>query len=174
MTRSPMSLANEDESPSPFCEIPPEAQVRHESMLINEVSLILAEKRTALSVLRTGLAVLVLPLSVVSILVAVSRYYDPQKVFYLLAPLLGLSFILAIFGSYLVFRAWGRAMALDKLSLALKRQNPYLLELTESLGEPKKLKNRFQPRELGGPNQEIASPENPGPQSLKEPDEAKS
>ncbi|MDR1578141.1 MAG: hypothetical protein LBT86_07970 [Deltaproteobacteria bacterium] len=137
ISRSPLNVANEEETPTPHGEISPKAQARHESRLINEISLILAEKRTALSVLRTGLAVLVLPLSVVSLLVAVSRYYDPSQVFYLLAPLLGLSIFLTIFGLYLVFRAWRRTMALDRLSLALKKQNPYLLDLTECLSDPK-------------------------------------
>jgi uncharacterized membrane protein YidH (DUF202 family) len=126
-----MDVANEDEFKTNFCEVPSETQVRHESMLINEVSLILAEKRTALSVLRTGLAVLVLPLSVVSILVAVSRYYDPTQVYYLLVPLLGLSLVLAVFGLYLIFRSWHRATALDRISSALKKQNPYLRQLNE-------------------------------------------
>jgi hypothetical protein len=126
-----MSVANEDESLAGFCEVPSETQIRHESMLINEVSLILAEKRTALSVMRTGLAVLVLPLSVVSILVAVSRYYDPARVIYLLAPLLGLSLLLAVFGLYIIFRSWQRASLLDRLSAALKNQNPHLKNLNE-------------------------------------------
>jgi uncharacterized membrane protein YidH (DUF202 family) len=104
-------------------------------MLINEVSLILAEKRTALSVLRTGLAVLILPLSVVSVLVAVSRLYDPAKVMYLLAPLLGISVLLAFFGLYLIYRSFKKTLSLDRLSLELKKQNPQL-RLLAQLMEP--------------------------------------
>lgn len=37
-----------------------------DAIVINEVQLLLAEKRTSLSVMRTGIAVLVLPLSVLS------------------------------------------------------------------------------------------------------------
>ena len=47
-----------------------------ESIVINEVQLLLAEKRTSLSVMRTGIAVLVVPLSVLSLLIATSKYYD--------------------------------------------------------------------------------------------------
>ncbi|MDR0549617.1 MAG: hypothetical protein LBI10_09465 [Deltaproteobacteria bacterium] len=125
--RSPLDVTHNDESTEAYCEIPnsepilsqipSEAQVRHESMLINEVSLILAEKRTALSVLRTGLAVLILPLSVVSVLVAVSRYYDPAKVIHLLTPLLGVSVLLAVFGLFLVFKSFKLALALDRLCM---------------------------------------------------------
>jgi uncharacterized coiled-coil protein SlyX len=128
-----MSLVDEKAGLAERAEIPSEAQVRHESMLINEISLILAEKRTALSVLRTGLAVLVLPISVVSVLVAVSRHYDPAKVAYLLAPLLALSLVLAVLGLFLVFRSFKKAIFLDKLNQILKNQNPQLRLLAQMM-----------------------------------------
>ena len=46
------------------------------NITINKVQLILAEKRTPLAVMRTGIAVFVLPLSVLSALVATSKFYD--------------------------------------------------------------------------------------------------
>ena len=58
------------------------------ALVINEVQMILAEKRTALSAMRTGIAVFALPLSVLSILVATSRYYDVLQVMHLLVPFL--------------------------------------------------------------------------------------
>ena len=48
--------------------------------------MLLAEKRTALASLRTGVAVFALPLSVLSALIATSRYYSIEKVMPLLAP----------------------------------------------------------------------------------------
>ena len=47
---------------------------------IGEVQLLLSEVRTALSLMRTGIAILALPLSVFSVLVATSRYYDALNV----------------------------------------------------------------------------------------------
>ena len=41
-----------------------------DTIVINEVQLVLAEKRTSLAVMRTGIAVLILPLSVLSVLIA--------------------------------------------------------------------------------------------------------
>jgi uncharacterized membrane protein YidH (DUF202 family) len=111
--------------------VPTEAMVRHESMLINEICLILAEKRTALSIMRTGLAILVLPLSVASVLIAISRYYDPAKVIYLLGPVLGISLLLAVFGIYLIFYSWRRSRSLEEISRGLKRQNPHLSKLCD-------------------------------------------
>ncbi|MDR3205459.1 MAG: hypothetical protein LBV23_12105 [Deltaproteobacteria bacterium] len=115
--------------PSDFFAVPTEAMVRHESMLINEVCLILAEKRTALSIMRTGLAILVLPLSVASVLIAISRYYDPGKVIYLLAPVLLICLVLSIFGFYLIYRAWVRTKALEEINSTLKMMNPHLKAL---------------------------------------------
>ena len=56
-------------------------------MAINEVQLILSEKRTSLSLMRTGIAVLALPLSVLSFLIATSKYYDVLHVLHFLVPL---------------------------------------------------------------------------------------
>jgi uncharacterized membrane protein YidH (DUF202 family) len=70
-------------------------------ILFNEIELLLAEKRTALSLLRTGIAVLALPLSVLSVLVATSKYYDVLSVLNILMPLLFLSLVLVVLGGYL-------------------------------------------------------------------------
>ena len=58
-----------------------------DAIAINEVQLVLAEKRTSLAVMRTGIAVLALPLSVISVLIATSRYYDIFHVLHFLVPL---------------------------------------------------------------------------------------
>jgi membrane protein YdbS with pleckstrin-like domain len=113
--------------------VPTEAMVRQESMLINEARLILAEKRTALSVMRTGLAILVLPLSVASVLIAISRYYDPGRVLFLLAPLLAINLLLAVFGIYLIPRSWRRTRTLEAVSQDLKRRNAQLSRPRESV-----------------------------------------
>ena len=49
-------------------------------MLQDEISLLLAEKRTSLAVLRTAIAIFTLPLSVFTILIATSNYYDPIEI----------------------------------------------------------------------------------------------
>jgi uncharacterized membrane protein YidH (DUF202 family) len=66
---------------------------------------LLAEKRTALASLRTGIAVFALPLSVLSALIATSRYYSIEKVMPLLAPLMLLNLGLVVLGTWLVFRS---------------------------------------------------------------------
>ncbi len=115
--------------------LPDKAALRQETMLINEISLVLAEKRTSLSVMRTGLAVLALPLSVLSVLIVISRYYDPGQVIYLLGPLLALCAGLVILGIYLIGSSVRRIRALNRVSAVLKGQNDNLRELSLVLKE---------------------------------------
>jgi uncharacterized membrane protein YidH (DUF202 family) len=76
-----------------------------DNVIFGEIQVLLAEKRTALASMRTGIAVFALPLSVLSALIATSRYYSIEKVMPLLAPLLLLNFGLVVLGSWLVFRS---------------------------------------------------------------------
>jgi uncharacterized membrane protein YidH (DUF202 family) len=76
-----------------------------DDVILGEIQVLLAEKRTALSALRTGIAVFALPLSVLSALIATSRYYSMEKVIPLLAPLLLLNLGLVVLGCWLVFRS---------------------------------------------------------------------
>jgi len=93
------------------------------SLLISEVQLIMSEKRTALSVMRTGIAVFALPLSVLSILIATSRYYSVSNVMHWLIPLLLLNAALIGLGVFLVVRALRRIHALDRMIQDLKTRS---------------------------------------------------
>jgi len=85
-----------------------------DSIIINEVQLLLAEKRTSLSVMRTGIAVLALPMSVISLLIATSKYYDIIYVLHLLIPLGALNLFLIILGSYLIIKSIFRMRKYDR------------------------------------------------------------
>jgi uncharacterized membrane protein YidH (DUF202 family) len=76
-----------------------------DEVIFGEIQVLLAEKRTALSSLRTGIAVFALPLSVLSALIATSRYYRIEKVMPLLLPLMLLNLGLVVLGTWLVFRS---------------------------------------------------------------------
>ena len=79
-----------------------------DNVIFGEIQVLLTEKRTALASLRTGIAVFALPLSVLSVLIATSRYYNIGTVMPLLVPLLLLNFGLVVLGSWLVFRSINR------------------------------------------------------------------
>jgi len=74
-----------------------------DSLILGEIQVLLAEKRTSLSALRTGIAIFALPLSVLSVLIATSRYYSIGQVMPLLVPLLLLNFGLVVLGSWLIY-----------------------------------------------------------------------
>jgi len=76
-----------------------------DSVIFGEIQVLLAEKRTALASLRTGIAVFALPLSVLSALIATSRYYSMEKVMPLMVPLMLLNLGLVALGCWLVFRS---------------------------------------------------------------------
>jgi uncharacterized membrane protein YidH (DUF202 family) len=101
---------------------------RNESLSISRIQLILAEKRTTLAVMRTGIGVFTLPLSVVTVLVATSRYYDVFETSHLLVPLLGICGGLVVLGIYLVHRSVRRIKKQDALINRIKQQDPGLSE----------------------------------------------
>ena len=102
-----------------------------DTIIINEVQLLLAEKRTSLAVMRTGITVFVLPLSVLSVLVATSRYYDLSLVMHFLLPLLSLCLALIILGSYLIIRAIIRLHNQDRHILAIKLKHGRIAEFID-------------------------------------------
>lgn len=92
-------------------------------MVVNEVQLLLAEKRTALAVLRTGIALLALPMSLMSFLIATSRYYEVIRVLHLLIPLGLLCLLLGGFGLFLSFTSVRRMRRYDRLIHEIKSRH---------------------------------------------------
>ena len=109
----------------------PDREVDSTSVIINEVQLLLAEKRTTLASMRTGIAVFALPLSVLSVLIATSKYYNVLQVIHLLVPLLVLCAGLVILGSYLIIRSINRIRHYDRLIFELKREHSKIAEFID-------------------------------------------
>ena len=92
------------------------------SLVINEIMLLLSEKRTSLSTLRTGIGLVTIPLSILSFLVATSRSYDLENVLYLLAPLWAACIVLFGLGMHIIMRAMLRIrffFALDGRAISM-------------------------------------------------------
>jgi len=98
-----------------------------DALLLGEIQVLLSEKRTALSSMRTGIAVFALPLSVLSVLIATSRYYSIGKVMPL--PLLNLG--LVVLGTWLVFHSIGRLHHYDRLIRELTQKYRSLAEIVD-------------------------------------------
>lgn len=96
---------------------------RDTSILINQMELILSEKRTALAALRTAITVLTVPLSILSFLIATSRYYSFSKVLQMAIPLFLFLVALVLLGIYLLYKS----------ILGLRRYDRLFSELSEKL-----------------------------------------
>ncbi len=79
----------------------------------DEISLLLAEKRTSLAMLRTAIAIFTLPLSVFTILIATSKFYDAIESIHLLTPLIIICSLLIVIGIYLIFRSFNKIRKID-------------------------------------------------------------
>jgi len=102
-----------------------------ETIIINEVQLLLAEKRTSLAAMRTGIAVFALPLTVISVLIATSKYYDIVHVINLLVPLMIICAVLVLLGSYLIIRSIIRIHHYDWHISEIKRKFSSISEFIE-------------------------------------------
>lgn len=101
-------------------------KAEYQKLIVGEVQLLLAEKRTSLASLRTGIAVLVLPLSALSLLIATSRYYDFFRLLYLIIPLFILDAALAVLAGYLVIRSILKMRHQDNLIKQFKKRHPMI------------------------------------------------
>ncbi|MBL8499695.1 MAG: hypothetical protein LZF64_13720 [Nitrosomonas sp.] len=99
--------------------------------VMDEIRLILAEKQTWLSMMRTGIAILALPLSVMSVLVATSKFYDVLGVLHFLIPLAILNLALVVLSVYLIIRSIIRIRFYDKLLYKIKLKKSVLADLIE-------------------------------------------
>ena len=108
-----------------------EKKMESEGLIINEVQLILAEKRTSLAAMRTGIAVFALPLSVLSVLVATSKYYDFIQVLHMIIPLLIICAALVALGTYLIIRSMIKIHRYDNIILEIKKKDSQIAEFIE-------------------------------------------
>jgi hypothetical protein len=102
-----------------------------DNTILNEVQLLLSEKRTALSTLRTGIAIFAFPLSVLSVLIATSHAYELREVMHWLVPLLLINVGLTALAVYLIMRAFRRIHHYDRVINELKRKHSKLVELLD-------------------------------------------
>jgi hypothetical protein len=102
-----------------------------DNVIFGEIQVLLAEKRTALSSLRTGIAVFALPLSVLSVLIATSRYYNVAAVMPFLVPLLLLNLGLVVLGSWLIYHSIHRIHHYDRLIRSLTQKYRSIAEFID-------------------------------------------
>jgi uncharacterized membrane protein YidH (DUF202 family) len=102
-----------------------------DSFILNEIQLLLSEKRTPLSAMRTGIAIFAFPLSVLSVLIATSHSYQIQEVMHWMVPLLLINLGLTVLAVYLIVRAIRRIHHYDRLIEEFKRKHSKLADLLD-------------------------------------------
>ena len=107
----------------------PNLETTLDSFTLNEVQLLLAEKRTALATLRTGIAIFAFPLSVLSVLITTSKMYHWNEVLQWLIPLLLLNVALVVLAVYLIVRAIRRFRHIDERIEEFKKRSKQLADL---------------------------------------------
>jgi uncharacterized membrane protein YidH (DUF202 family) len=102
---------------------------RARTELMGQVQVLLAEKRTSLAVMRTGIAVFALPLSVTTVLVGLSEFYNWRENLHFLLPLLVLCIGLVALGTLLAVRSLRNLARLDRVIGRKKAECPELDQL---------------------------------------------
>lgn len=110
----------------------PVTPTQQDILIINQIQLILSEKRTALSVLRVGIATLALPLSIISFLIATSKYYEIKHVWIMLSIVGFINIALLIISFYLIIRSIYRMRNYDKMIRMIKRQHSSLSDFIKN------------------------------------------
>ncbi|RJX35905.1 MAG: hypothetical protein C4525_02560 [Desulfarculus sp.] len=100
-------------------------------LIINEAQFLLAQKRTHLAAVRTGLAMLALPMSIITFLVATSRFYHFQNNLGYLIPLLALCAGLLGMGVHMVLRSLIRLHRTESALFRLRQQSSLLNSLEQ-------------------------------------------
>ena len=96
-------------------------------LIMQEVQLLLAEKRTSFALLRTGVSVALLPLSVWTVLIATSALWNIWDSWWMLTPLMLIAVVLFGLGAYLIVHALQHLAHTDRVLMGL-RQSDTLLE----------------------------------------------
>jgi uncharacterized membrane protein YidH (DUF202 family) len=107
-------------------------QVKHdhpEPLLLNEVQLLLAEKRTYLASLRTGITVFTVPLSVVVFVIATSEYHNILGDIRMSALIIGGLMILAMIGLYVAYRSERKIKKINRLVNDIRASNKHVAEI---------------------------------------------
>jgi membrane protein YdbS with pleckstrin-like domain len=104
-------------------------EISTERLLIDEVQLLLDEKRALFSLMRTGIFILIAQLLIISILIATSRFYEIINVLHMIIPFYAINIALMLLGCYLIIHSLVRIRRYDYVILQLKKKDTRIAEL---------------------------------------------
>lgn len=100
-----------------------------QTLIMSEVQLLLADKRTAYALLRTGVSVSLVPLSIWTVLVATSKLWDPFSALWLLVPIMIMALGLFALGIYLILHALQHVVHIERTMGAIRQSATFLEQL---------------------------------------------
>jgi uncharacterized membrane protein YidH (DUF202 family) len=100
-----------------------------EELLLNEIQLLLAEKRTYLSLLRTGLAVFGAPLSIVVFLLATTNFHGIFENHLIGGVIIGTLIFISLVGLWIFFGADRKLTRINRLIYRIKNENKRVAEI---------------------------------------------
>lgn len=100
-----------------------------QKLLMSEVQLLLAEKRTSYALLRTGVSVSLVPLSMWTVLVATSKLWNVFEVIWFFVPLMILAVALLGLGVFLILHALSHLRHIEHTMTGLRKSDTLLEDL---------------------------------------------
>lgn len=98
-----------------------------QKLLMSEVQLLLAEKRTNYALLRTGVTVSLIPVSLWTVLISTSRLWNVFDVLWLLVPVMIIASALFLLGTWIILHALSHLRHVEHTIDGI-RKNDTLLE----------------------------------------------
>ena len=97
-----------------------------DNLIIDELLVLLQEKRTALAMIRTGIAILISQITIIGILIATSKLYAWIEVLHLMFFFILLNFIALGIACYFIFGSLKELQKLDRQVLIYKKNHSTL------------------------------------------------
>jgi uncharacterized membrane protein YidH (DUF202 family) len=103
----------------------------NECSIIDEIQVLLEEKRTSLSVMRTGIAIFIVQMFIFGFLIATSRSYHFLEVMHLTIPFYIINACLMMLAYYLIIFSLIRIRRHDRTITELKKRHRRVAELMD-------------------------------------------
>ena len=100
-----------------------------EQLLLNEIQLLLAEKRTYYALLRTGMGIFTLPLTMVAVLAGTSEYHSVFSSFGLGFLIITVLIAISLVGLSLFYQAERKIKRLNRMIRLIERENKRIAEI---------------------------------------------
>jgi uncharacterized membrane protein YdbT with pleckstrin-like domain len=104
-----------------------------EALIIDEIQVLLKEKRTSLAVMRTGITILIVQIMVSGFLIATSKSHQFLELLHVAIPFYAINAFLLLLGLYLIISSLVHIRHYDRTILSLKKKHRRISDLMDFL-----------------------------------------